>query len=155
MFIICESGEACRSDFPHFFLILILKHKQRSLNVKTSLFSIKCGLISWIKFSWRVFSITEPVSESDEIVYIDTNAEKSVLDFEKFKNLPEMVGVDHEEIVKTEPFWEIGRSSLSSEEKSIEKLPCPVCGKLFNKWFDIKRHMSTHTGEKPFTVKIL
>ena len=66
-----------------------------------------------------------------------------------------LVGVDHEELVKTEAFWEMRSSSLSSEEKSIEKLPCPVCGKLFNKWFDIKRHMSTHTGEKPFTVKIL
>ena len=91
----------------------------------------------------------QPLSESDEIIFIDTNAEKSVIDFEKVKNLPEMV----ENAVKNEPIFEAGISS--SEEKNAEKLPCPVCGKLFSKWFDIKRHMSTHTGEKPFKVKIL
>ena len=31
-------------------------------------------------------------------------------------------------------------------------IPCPQCGKLFAKEFDIKRHMFTHTGEKPFKV---
>ena len=31
-------------------------------------------------------------------------------------------------------------------------IPCPECGKLFAKEFDIKRHMFTHTGEKPFKV---
>jgi len=32
-------------------------------------------------------------------------------------------------------------------------IPCPQCGKLFAKEFDIKRHMFTHTGEKPFKVR--
>lgn len=31
-------------------------------------------------------------------------------------------------------------------------IPCPECGKFFAKEFDIKRHMFTHTGEKPFKV---
>ena len=125
--------------------------KKRRHDVKISVFSIKCGLIRKIEFSCHIFTIREPFS--DEIVFINTNADKAVIDFEKLKKLPEMVteSVDHEEIVKTKP----ENGSLSPEEKKVEKIPCPVCGKLFNKWFDIKRHMSTHTGEKPFTVKTL
>lgn len=38
-------------------------------------------------------------------------------------------------------------------KKNQGPLPCPECGKLFAKEFDIKRHMYTHTGEKPFKVK--
>ena len=34
-------------------------------------------------------------------------------------------------------------------------IPCPECGKLFAKEFDIKRHMFTHTGEKPFKVILI
>jgi hypothetical protein len=154
MFIISESAEACRSDF-HFLVYRILMLNQRSHHVKISLFSIKCGLIRKIEFSCQIIAMREPSSESDEIVFIDTSAEKSLVDYDKFKTLPKMVAesVDHEETFTTVSERENGSSS--SDEKNIEKLPCPVCGKLFNKWFDIKRHMSTHTGEKPFTVKIL
>ena len=154
MFIIFESAEACRSDF-RLLIYLILLLNQRSHHVKISLFSIKCGLIRKIEFSCEIVAMREPSSESHEIVFIDASAEKSLVDYEKFKTLPEMVAesVDHEETVTIVSERESG--SLSCDEKNIEKLPCPVCGKLFNKWFDIKRHMSTHTGEKPFTVKIL
>ena len=40
-------------------------------------------------------------------------------------------------------------------KKNQGPLPCPECGKLFAKEFDIKRHMYTHTGEKPFKVNLI
>lgn len=29
--------------------------------------------------------------------------------------------------------------------------PCSVCGRLFNRAYNLKKHLLTHTGEKPFT----
>ena len=53
------------------------------------------------------------------------------------------------EVMKLEPYLEQRRSHGNSGP-----IPCPQCGKLFAKEFDIKRHMFTHTGEKPFKVRI-
>ena len=60
------------------------------------------------------------------------------------------------EEIKTEPFyWEKILPPVKKEtEKKTENIPCPICGKVFRKEFDIKRHLYTHTGEKPFKVKI-
>lgn len=61
---------------------------------------------------------------------------------------------DFEEI-KTAPFfWESILPPLKKvPEKKNENIPCPECGKVFRKEFDIKRHLYTHTGEKPFKVR--
>lgn len=29
--------------------------------------------------------------------------------------------------------------------------PCNICGKLFNRAYNLKKHLLTHTGERPFT----
>ena len=53
------------------------------------------------------------------------------------------------EAMKIEPYLEHRRS-----HGGTGPIPCPQCGKMFAKEFDIKRHMFTHTGEKPFKVKL-
>ena len=71
------------------------------------------------------------------------------------------------EVVKCEPvdYSGLGLSQMQNSLSSLPSggcqsrqsvpgpIPCPECGKLFAKEFDIKRHMFTHTGEKPFKVK--
>ena len=73
------------------------------------------------------------------------------------------------EVVKCEPvdYSGLGLSQMQNSLSSLPSggcqsrqsvpgpTPCPECGKLFAKEFDIKRHMFTHTGEKPFKVKNL
>ncbi|CAG5080865.1 Oidioi.mRNA.OKI2018_I69.PAR.g9723.t2.cds [Oikopleura dioica] len=60
------------------------------------------------------------------------------------------------EEIKTEPFyWEKILPPVKKEpEKKTENIPCPICGKVFRKEFDIKRHLYTHTGEKPFKCEV-
>ena len=53
------------------------------------------------------------------------------------------------EVMKIEPYLEQRRTHGGSGP-----IPCPQCGKMFAKEFDIKRHMFTHTGEKPFKVSL-
>ena len=53
------------------------------------------------------------------------------------------------EVMKIEPYLEQRRCSGGGGP-----IPCPQCGKMFAKEFDIKRHMFTHTGEKPFKVSL-
>ncbi|KAF9018175.1 hypothetical protein BDZ89DRAFT_355779 [Hymenopellis radicata] len=33
-------------------------------------------------------------------------------------------------------------------ETSQESFPCPTCGEVIGRFFDLKRHMKTHTGDK-------
>uniref|UniRef100_A0A8C6TS27 C2H2-type domain-containing protein n=1 Tax=Neogobius melanostomus TaxID=47308 RepID=A0A8C6TS27_9GOBI len=46
------------------------------------------------------------------------------------------------------------RASKPSPGKRIRFLQCPFCDKGFNRSTNLKRHISTHTGEKPFMCSV-
>lgn len=46
------------------------------------------------------------------------------------------------------------QESKRSDDDSIPKLPCKVCGKVFGKPYNLKSHMKSHSNEKPFECKV-
>lgn len=39
-------------------------------------------------------------------------------------------------------------------EETLPKLPCEICGKVFNKPYNLKSHMRSHSTEKPFSCSV-
>lgn len=41
-----------------------------------------------------------------------------------------------------------------TEREVLPKLPCDICGKIFNKPYNLKSHMRSHSTEKPFSCSV-
>ncbi|XP_023280403.1 zinc finger protein 135-like isoform X1 [Seriola lalandi dorsalis] len=69
-----------------------------------------------------------------------------------FKADPEVLDDDWNKMIKSQPFSDtLTDSEAASHKRSQKKLyKCPICSKTFQHNTALQRHMTCHTGERPF-----
>lgn len=80
---------------------------------------------------------TSTIDNEDSIIYSLASIEPNAFESYVEQTHPPVASTD-ETLIRS-----------SGPHRSLEH-PCPQCGKVFKKPVDLRRHMRTHTGERPF-----
>ena len=87
-------------------------------------------------------SISDDVIEIDEIkTILGSNQEEIIQNVEEKKSVEQVTNI------------EIEYSKTTKHVSMRKTFECETCGKCFRSNYDLKVHVSTHTGEKPYVCK--